>query len=77
MKRLLVCGPSKEVLIAFDKVIAPIFDGAFANELESFTLGTLRDALLPKLLSGELSVRNLPPLSNGDRRDVVESFTGE
>ena len=56
MKRLLVCMPSKAVLAAFDRNIAPIFDKAFTNTLESRTLATLRDTLLPKLLSGELSV---------------------
>jgi type I restriction enzyme S subunit len=48
--------PSKEVLAAFDRNVAPIFDKAFTNTLESRTLATLRDTLLPKLLSGELSV---------------------
>jgi type I restriction enzyme, S subunit len=65
MKRLLVCQPSKEVLAAFDQNIAPIFDRAFANTLESRTLAALRDTLLPKLLSGEVrvsgSVDNLVP----------------
>ena len=56
MKRLLVCLPSKEVLAAFDRSVAAIFGRAFANTLESRTLTTLRDTLLPKLLSGELSV---------------------
>ena len=56
MKRLLVCMPNKAVLAAFDRNVAPIFDKAFTNTLESRTLATLRDTLLPKLLSGELSV---------------------
>jgi len=56
MKRLLVCMPSKAVLTAFNRNIAPIFDKAFTNTLESRTLATLRDTLIPKLLSGELSV---------------------
>jgi type I restriction enzyme, S subunit len=56
MKRLLVCMPSKAVLVAFDRIIAPIFDRAFTNTLESRTLVTLRDTLLPRLLSGELSI---------------------
>ena len=59
MKRVLVCMPSKAVLAAFDRIIAPIFDRAFSNTLESRTLATLRDTLLPKLLSGELSVADL------------------
>jgi type I restriction enzyme S subunit len=56
MKRLFVCMPSKAVLAAFDRNVAPIFDKAFTNTLESRTLATLRDTLLPKLLSGALSV---------------------
>ena len=56
MKRLLVCLPSKELLAAFDRSVAATFDRAFANTLESRTLATLRDTLLPKLLSGELPI---------------------
>ncbi len=56
MKRLLVCMPSKAVLAAFDRSIGPIFDKAFTNTIESRTLATLRDTLLPKLLSGNVSV---------------------
>ena len=48
------CSP----MAAFDRHVAPIFDKAFTNTLESRTLATLRDTLLPKLLSGELSVGN-------------------
>ncbi len=59
MKRLLVCMPNKGVLSAFDRNIATIFDRAFTNTLESRTLATLRDTLLPKLLSGELSVADV------------------
>ena len=54
MKRLLVCMPNKAVLAAFDRNIAPVFDRAFTNTLESSTLATLRDTLLPKLLSGKV-----------------------
>jgi type I restriction enzyme S subunit len=57
MKRLMVCMPSKEVLAAFEGVVAPIFDKAFKNTLESRTLATLRDTLLPKLLSGVANLR--------------------
>ncbi len=59
MKRLLVCMPGKEVLAAFDQIVAPIFDKAFTNTLESRSLATLRDTLLPKLLSGELSIGDM------------------
>lgn len=62
MKRLQVCRPPKEVLAAFDRLIAPIFDKAFANTIESQTLAKLRDTLLPKLLSGELAAHELQSL---------------
>ncbi len=57
MKRLQVCRPQKDVLTAFDRLIAPIFDKAFSNTVENQTLATLRDTLLPKLISGEHSIR--------------------
>lgn len=46
----------KEVLLAFDKQVTPLFQQVHANLHQSRTLSTLRDTLLPKLLSGELSV---------------------
>jgi type I restriction enzyme S subunit len=49
----------KEVLLAFDKHVTPLFQQIHANLHQSRTLATLRDTLLPKLLSGELSVAAL------------------
>ena len=46
----------KEVLLAFDKQVTPLFRQVRANLHQFHTLATLRDTLLPKLLSGELSV---------------------
>lgn len=54
MKRLLVCYPPRDILAAFDSVVAPIYDRSFSNELEIRILANLRDTLLPKLLSGAL-----------------------
>jgi len=53
-KHLLV--PDIAVQRAFLATIQPWTDKIKANEAESRTLATLRDTLLPKLLSGELSV---------------------
>jgi type I restriction enzyme S subunit len=53
-KHLLV--PDIAVQRAFLTTIQPWTDKIKANESESRTLATLRDTLLPKLLSGELSV---------------------
>lgn len=52
--------PSQSVLNAFDSQIAPIFAAIHANEDQSRSLATVRDALLPKLLSGELTVPQMP-----------------
>jgi type I restriction enzyme S subunit len=45
-----------KILEAFHRTCAPLFEQAEANRTESRTLATLRDTLLPKLLSGELSL---------------------
>jgi type I restriction enzyme S subunit len=45
-----------KILEAFHRTCAPLFEEAETNRTQSRTLATLRDTLLPKLLSGELSV---------------------
>jgi type I restriction enzyme S subunit len=45
-----------KVLEAFHRTCAPLFEQAEANRTQSRTLATLRDTLLPRLLSGELKV---------------------
>ena len=54
--RLLVLQPARAVQDAFYELTKPYQQLRIAKELESETLATLRDTLLPKLLSGELSV---------------------
>lgn len=48
-----------EILEAFHRTCAPLFEQAEANRTQSRTLATLRDALLPKLLSGDIRVTNV------------------
>ena len=48
--------PPSETLDAFNKRVSPLFEKQQVNGAESATLAALRDALLPKLLSGELRV---------------------
>ena len=52
--RLAVVIPPSTVLAAFDEVAASLRSKIFANELHSQTLATLRDTLLPRLISGQL-----------------------
>lgn len=49
--------PSMSLLAAFEKLTSPWFDAIDQNNAQSRTLATLRDTLLPKLLSGELKVQ--------------------
>ncbi|MCP5540245.1 MAG: restriction endonuclease subunit S [Akkermansiaceae bacterium] len=53
-------APSSQILDAFNRECQPILDRILSNHAESRTLATLRDTLLPKLLSGELA-SNVPP----------------
>jgi len=45
-----------KILEAFHRTCAPFFEQAEANRTQSRTLATLRDTLLPKLLSGDVAV---------------------
>jgi type I restriction enzyme S subunit len=51
--------PPRELTHAFGRFAKPLVAQMRNNEEESRTLATLRDTLLPKLLSGELSVEGL------------------
>ncbi len=54
-----------KILEAFHRTCAPLFEQAEANRAQSRTLATIRDALLPKLLSGELSVADAKKIAGG------------
>jgi type I restriction enzyme S subunit len=49
--------PPPKLTAAFDRAVEPLLEQIRANLQQSRTLATIRDALLPKLLSGELSVK--------------------
>lgn len=46
--------PSKDVLVEFEKVTNPLFERIGQNRQQAQTLATLRDTLLPRLISGQL-----------------------
>jgi len=54
-----VVVPPRNLLDAMTHTMSPIIEQLIANRIQSRTLAVLRDTLLPKLLSGELSVENL------------------
>ena len=51
--------PSEEINNAFSEITIPMFEIIISNQLENQQLAQLRDALLPKLISGELDVSNI------------------
>jgi type I restriction enzyme S subunit len=50
--------PSHHLLRAMDAILNPIIESMWRRGTQSRTLATLRDALLPKLFSGELRARD-------------------
>lgn len=51
--------PSQEIVTLFTATVEPIFEKIWANQSENKKLSSLRDTLLPKLMSGELDVSAL------------------
>jgi type I restriction enzyme S subunit len=52
-------APDAGIAAAFGAIVGSILAGIKVQDEQSHTLATLRDTLLPKLLSGELSLDNL------------------
>ena len=50
--------PSHEILKEFDSIVQPMFKSILANTREIKQLTTIRNNLLPKLISGELDISN-------------------
>lgn len=48
--------PSDDILVNFEKVVTPLIEKWMDNEFQNRTLSSLRDRLLPKLISGQISV---------------------
>ncbi|WP_244079714.1 restriction endonuclease subunit S [Escherichia coli] len=55
--------PSNEIITIFNTFVDPLFYRMIANTKVSLSLTELRDTLLPKLISGELSLEDLPDLN--------------
>jgi type I restriction enzyme S subunit len=56
--KLPLTWPGTAIVAAFTKYLSPVFKKKEANDQQSRTLAALRDALLPKLISGELRVKD-------------------
>ena len=57
--KIQVAIPSEQVLCNFDTLCKPLFEMILSNQKENIELASLRDALLPKLMSGELDVSDI------------------
>ena len=57
--------PDAALMRAADEIVGPLFQQAITNDLQSRTLADTRDLMLPKLMSGEIRLR--------DAGEVVEA----
>jgi type I restriction enzyme S subunit len=55
--------PSRALLDAMTRTMSPLVEQLIANRIQSRTLASLRDALLPKLLNGDISATRQPTFS--------------
>ena len=62
--RLEVVTPTQSIITKFTNIIQTIQHKMDSNHNETENLTALRDTLLPKLISGELSLEDLPDLAN-------------
>lgn len=58
-KKTEIVVPDNATMTAFTEIVSPLFNQIWANEEENGRLAQLRDALLPKLMSGDLDLSNL------------------
>ena len=58
-KSIKLMMPSVNILIKFDRIVKPIFSKIEENRDEISRLTSLRDTLLPKLMSGELKINDI------------------
>lgn len=60
-----VTVPDKQIIANLDAELGPLWQRALAAEQESLKLAELRDMLLPKLMSGEIRVRDAEKIAEG------------
>jgi type I restriction enzyme S subunit len=68
MARYEVVLPPQPLAESFNEVICPLVDKIIGNIHQSRTLAAIRDTLLPKLLSGEISVRDAESFAETSHR---------
>lgn len=63
-----VLNPTKALKLAFDSSVSPLWEQIHRNQAQAQTLTQLRDALLPRLISGQLRLPEAEALAAGDAR---------
>jgi type I restriction enzyme, S subunit len=58
LQAVTVIQAEKQLMDAFEELVAPLYQKALANSGESQNLAATRDLLLPKLMSGEIRLRD-------------------
>ncbi|MBI4319055.1 MAG: type I restriction-modification system subunit M N-terminal domain-containing protein [Chloroflexi bacterium] len=58
-RNIAVPGAPREPMLALEETVTPMLNAVLARRHESRTLAALRDALLPKLTSGEIRVKGV------------------
>lgn len=51
--------PTKEIMARFTTLVTPMFNSIWSKQEQNEKLAALRDALLPKLMSGEINVSDI------------------
>ena len=59
MKIVPACIPDKETLAKFNEICSPLFEQQRVLEEQDQALASMRDSLLPKLMSGEIDVSEI------------------
>ncbi len=58
-KSLKIIFPEESVLKKFDEIVSPLFKYVDKNDKENQELSTMRDTLLPKLMSGQIKINEI------------------
>ncbi len=64
-ENLKVMAPQKGLIRTYHNTVSPLFEVILNNTFQSRILANLRDTLLPKLLSGEISVKHAAEMAEG------------
>jgi type I restriction enzyme S subunit len=70
--RLKITAPDKAVCAMFDDLVGPLHARYVGNLFESQTLAATRDLLLPKLMSGEIRVKDAERLAETSPEEIAD-----